>query len=42
MDVSYKLLWVELAKTDMKKYEFQEMSGISSNLLDNIGKMSIF
>ncbi|HBN28274.1 DNA-binding transcriptional regulator, XRE family [Anaerosphaera aminiphila DSM 21120] len=38
MGVSYRPLWVELAKRDMKKIKFQELTGISSNLLANMGK----
>ncbi len=38
MSVSYRPLWVELAKRDLKKIKFQEMTGISSNLLANMGK----
>ncbi|NMB44124.1 MAG: helix-turn-helix transcriptional regulator [Clostridiales bacterium] len=38
MGVSYRPLWVELAKKDLKRIEFQEMTGISSNLLANMGK----
>lgn len=38
MSVSYRPLWVELAKRDMRKIDFQEFTGISSNLLANMGK----
>lgn len=38
MGVSYRPLWIELAKRDIKKIEFQEITGISSNLLANMGK----
>lgn len=38
MGVSYRPLWIELAKRDIKRIEFQEITGISSNLLANMGK----
>jgi DNA-binding Xre family transcriptional regulator len=38
MSLSYRPLWIELAKRDLRKIEFQELSGISSNLLANMGK----
>lgn len=38
MSVSYRPLWIELAKRDLRKIEFQEISGVSSNLLANMGK----
>lgn len=38
MGVSYRPLWIELAKRDMKRTEFQKITGISSNLLANMGK----
>ncbi|WP_077368372.1 helix-turn-helix domain-containing protein [Anaerosalibacter sp. Marseille-P3206] len=38
MGVSYRPLWIELAKRDMKKTDFQGYVGISSNLLANMGK----
>lgn len=38
MGVSYRPLWIELAKRDMKRTEFQKFTGISSNLLANMGK----
>lgn len=38
MGLSYRPLWIELAKRDLRKIDFQELSGISSNLLANMGK----
>lgn len=38
MTVSYKPLWVELAKRDLKKREFQSMAGLTSNIIANMGK----
>lgn len=38
MGVSYRPLWIELAKRDMKRIDFQKFTGISSNLLANMGK----
>lgn len=38
MGVSYRPLWIELAKRDMKRTESQKFTGISSNLLANMGK----
>lgn len=38
MSVSYRPLWIELAKRNLRKIDFQELSGISSNLLANMGK----
>ena len=38
MTVSYKPLWVELAKRDLKKKEFQSMAGLTSNIIANMGK----
>jgi putative transcriptional regulator len=38
MAVSYKPLWVELAKRDLKKNEFQSMAGLTSNIIANMGK----
>lgn len=38
MAVSYKPLWVELAKRDLKKREFQSMAGLTSNIIANMGK----
>lgn len=38
MSVSYRPLWIELAKRDLRKIDFQEISGVSSNLLANMGK----
>lgn len=38
MAVNYRRLWVELAKRELKKTEFQEMAGISSNLIANMGR----
>ena len=38
MGVSYRPLWIELSKRDMKRTEFQKFTGISSNLLANMGK----
>ena len=38
MGVSYRPLWIELAKRDMKRIDFQNFTGISSNLLANMGK----
>lgn len=38
MAVNYRPLWIELAKREMKKTEFQEKVGLSSNLLANMGK----
>lgn len=38
MGVSYRPLWVELAKREMGKVEFQEYVGISGNLLAKLGK----
>ncbi|TCU67811.1 DNA-binding Xre family transcriptional regulator [Tissierella praeacuta] len=38
MGVSYRSLRIELVKRDMKKTDFQEYVGISSNLLANMGK----
>ncbi|MGF3213985.1 helix-turn-helix domain-containing protein [Facklamia sp. P12945] len=36
--VSYRPLWIELAKREMGKVEFQEYVGISGNLLAKLGK----
>ena len=38
MGVSYRPLWIGLSKRDMKRTEFQKFTGISSNLLANMGK----
>ncbi|MGF3112977.1 helix-turn-helix domain-containing protein [Facklamia sp. P9177] len=38
MGVSYRPLWIELAKREMGKVEFQEYVGISGNLLAKLGK----
>jgi putative transcriptional regulator len=38
MAVNYKPLWVELAKRDLKKNEFQSMAGLTSNIIANMGK----
>lgn len=38
MAVNYRRLWIELAKRELKKTEFQEMAGLSSNLIANMGK----
>ncbi|MGF3066990.1 helix-turn-helix domain-containing protein [Facklamia sp. P12950] len=38
MGVSYRPLWIELAKREMGKVEFQEHVGISGNLLAKLGK----
>lgn len=38
MGVNYRPLWIELAKRQMKKTEFQEVAGISSNLVAKMGK----
>ncbi|MCQ9210213.1 helix-turn-helix domain-containing protein [Granulicatella seriolae] len=38
MGVSYRPLWIELAKRDMRKIDFQKKCKISSNLLANMGK----
>lgn len=38
MGVSYRPLWIELAKRDLRKIEFQKKYDISSNLLANMGK----
>lgn len=38
MGVSYKPLWIELNKRNMKKIEFQNYVGISGNLLAKLGK----
>lgn len=38
MTVSYKPLWVELAKRDLKKREFQSIAGLTSNIIANMGK----
>lgn len=38
MGVSYRPLWIELAKRDLRKIEFQKQYNISSNLLANMGK----
>ncbi len=38
MGVSYRPLWIELAKREMGKVEFQEYVGISGNLLAKMGK----
>lgn len=38
MAVNYKPLWIELAKRELKKTEFQEIAGLSSNLIANMGK----
>lgn len=37
MAISYKPLWIELAKRELMKTEFQEIAGISSNVLANMG-----
>lgn len=38
MAVSYRPLWIELAKREMGRVEFQEYTGISGNLLAKLGK----
>lgn len=38
MAVSYRPLWIELARRDMRKIDFQRKYNISSNLLANMGK----
>jgi len=38
MAVSYKPLWIELAKRELKRTEFQAMAGLSSNIIANMGK----
>lgn len=38
MAVSYKPLWVELAKRDLRKKDIQVMAKLTSNLLANMGK----
>lgn len=38
MTVSYKPLWIELAKRELKRTEFQAMAGLSSNIIANMGK----
>ena len=38
MGVSYRPLWIELAKKEINKVEFQQYAGLSSNLLANMGK----
>lgn len=38
MGVSFRPLWIELAKRDMRKIDFQKKFNISSNLLANMGK----
>ena len=38
MGVSYRPLWIELAKRDMKRKKIKKFTGISSNLLANMGK----
>lgn len=37
MSVSYRPLWIELAKRDLTKTEFQRIAGITSNVLANMG-----
>lgn len=37
MTVSYRPLWVELAKRELMKTEFQKLAGISSNVLAKLG-----
>lgn len=36
--VSYRPLWIELAKREMGKVEFQKYIGISGNVLAKLGK----
>lgn len=38
MAVSYKPLWVELTKRDLRKKDIQVMAKLTSNLLANMGK----
>jgi DNA-binding Xre family transcriptional regulator len=38
MAVSYKPLWIELTKRNLKKREFQMMAGLTSNVIANMGK----
>lgn len=41
MGVRYRPLWIELAKRDLHKIEFQKQYNISSNLLANRARMNI-
>jgi putative transcriptional regulator len=38
MAVSYKPLWIELAKRDLRKKDIQIMANLTSNLIANMGK----
>lgn len=42
MGVSYRPLWIELAKRDLRKIDFQKKYNISSNLLANMGKNGVY
>lgn len=37
MAISYRSLWIELAKREMMKTELKELAGISGNVLANMG-----
>ena len=37
MAVSYRPIWIELAKREMMKTEFQKIAGISGNVLAKMG-----
>ncbi|HPW53538.1 MAG TPA: helix-turn-helix transcriptional regulator [Erysipelotrichaceae bacterium] len=37
MAVSYRPIWVELAKRELMKTEFQKIAGISGNVLAKMG-----
>lgn len=38
MRISYKPLWIELAKRELNKTDFQEKAGITTNVVANMGK----
>lgn len=38
MAISYRPLWIELAKREMMKTELKEIAGISGNVIANMGK----
>lgn len=38
MAVSYKPLWIELAKRDLRKKDIQIMANLTSNIIANMGK----